>query len=97
MARDGTARDRAEGVALSALGWLAGNDDLLPVFLGASGLAPGDLRQAAAAPGFLGSVLDFILMDDAWVVAFCDASGLPYEAPRQARQALPGGAETHWT
>jgi hypothetical protein len=36
-------------------------------------------------------VLDFLLMDDAWVVAFCDAAGLPYEAPMRARAALPGG------
>jgi hypothetical protein len=37
------------------------------------------------------------MMDDAWVVAFCDAAGLPYEAPMRARAALPGGGQVHWT
>jgi len=37
------------------------------------------------------------MMDDAWVMGFCDAVGLPYEAPMQARAALPGGEQVHWT
>lgn len=87
----------AETVALTALGWLAGNDELLPVFLGASGATEADLRAGAADPAFLGSVLDFVMMDDAWVIALCDAAGLEYEAPMAARQALPGGGHVHWT
>ncbi|MCE8009383.1 DUF3572 domain-containing protein [Aestuariivita sp.] len=87
----------AETVALQALGWLVANDDLLPVFLGASGASEGDLRARAADPEFLGSVLEFLTMDDAWVVAFCDAQDLSYETPMQARAALPGGAQVHWT
>lgn len=90
-------RDIADTIALRALSWLVGNEDLLPVFLGASGTAPDDLRNRASDPVFLSSVLDFILMDDAWVVAFCDAEELAYTEPMAARQALPGGAETHWT
>ena len=91
------ARDAAEIVALQALAWLAGNDELLPVFLGSTGASPGDLRSQAGDPGFLAAVLDFLLMDDAWVIAFCDAAGLPYTAPMQARQGLPGGGAVHWT
>lgn len=90
-------RDSAETVGLRALGWLAANEDLLPVFLGASGASLDDLRSGAGDAAFLGSVLDFVLMDDAWVVAFCDAAGLGYEAPMRARAALPGGGEVHWT
>lgn len=89
--------DFADTVALKALGWLVGHETLLPVFLGASGTAADDLRNRAADPDFLGSVLDFILMNDAWITAFCDAEGLAYSDPMAARQALPGGAETHWT
>jgi hypothetical protein len=55
------------------------------------------LRAGAGDPAFLGSVLDFLMMDDAWVVAFCDAAGIAYTVPMQARAALPGGAVTHWT
>lgn len=90
-------REFAETLALRALGWLAGNDDLLPVFLGASGASVSDLRSRAADPDFLGAVLDFLLMDDAWVAAFCAAEGLACSDPMTARQLLPGGAETHWT
>lgn len=90
-------QDAAETVALRALGWLAGNDDLLPVFLGASGTSPQELRERAGDPDFLGAVLDFVLMDDAWIRAFCDAAGLDYGDPMRARQLLPGGAQTHWT
>ena len=89
--------DRAETIAIEALGWLAAEEDLLPVFLGASGASMEDVKNRAGDPEFLGAVLDFLTMDDAWVVGFCDAAGLPYDAPRQARQALPGGGEVHWT
>jgi hypothetical protein len=90
-------REAAETVGVQALGWLAGNDDLLPVFLGSTGASLDDLRAGAGDAAFLGSVLDFVMMDDAWVVAFCDAAGIAYTAPMQARAALPGGAVTHWT
>lgn len=90
-------QDLAETVALEALGWLAGHDDLLPVFLGASGASEADLRARAADPEFLGAVLDFVAMDDAWITAFCDARGIGYDVPMRARAALPGGTEMHWT
>lgn len=90
-------QEAAETIALQALGWLAENEELLPNFMAASGVSPDDLRSRAADADFLGSVLDFILMDDQWVVGFCDAAGLRYDAPLQARQALPGGQVEHWT
>jgi hypothetical protein len=90
-------REAAETVGVQALGWLAGNDELLPVFLGSTGASLDDLRAGAGDAAFLGSVLDFVMMDDAWVVAFCDSVSLPYTTPMLARAALPGGAVTHWT
>lgn len=90
-------QDAAETLALKALAWLAGNEDLLPVFLGASGASQTDLRARAAEPEFLGSVLDFLMMHDAWVVGFCDTIGERYEGPMLARAALPGGAQVNWT
>lgn len=90
-------QEAAETVALQALTWLAGNEDVLPVFLGASGLSVSDLAAGARRPEFLGSVLDFLLMDDAWIVAFCDDAALAYDAPMLARAALPGGEAVHWT
>ena len=89
--------DGAETLALNALAWLAGNDELMPVFLGATGASEADLRARAAEPEFLGSVLDFLTMDDNWVMQFCDSQGLAYEMPLQARMSLPGGAQVNWT
>lgn len=89
--------DAAETLALRVLGWLAGNDELFPVFLGSTGAGLDQLAEAAARPEFLAAVLDFLLMDDAWVMAFCDAEGIAYGLPMQARAALPGGQVEHWT
>ena len=89
--------DAAETLALQALGWLVGQEDLLPVFLGSSGACEGDLRARAQDPEFLGSVLDFLMMDDEWIIEFCDACGLGYDQPMLARAVLPGGGQVHWT
>ncbi len=89
--------ESAETLALTALGWLVGNEELLPVFLGSTGASIEDLRARAAEPDFLASVLDFLLLDDSWVLAFCDANAVPYEQPGLARSMLSGGADIHWT
>jgi len=90
-------QDTAETIALQALGWLAGNEELLPVFLGATGAGEDDMRERAQDPEFLGSVLEFLMNDDTWVVEFCDSRQLRYDQPMLARQALPGGAQVNWT
>jgi hypothetical protein len=92
-----TEQETAETVALRALAWLAGNDELLPVFLNATGADLTDLRARATDSAFLGSVLDFLLMDDAWVVGFCDTAALPYDTPMHARQILAGTDRMNWT
>ena len=90
-------QDSAETTALQVLAWLAGNDELCPLFLGASGASKGDLQAGTGDPAFLGAVLDFVMMDDEWVIACCDACGLAYTDPMGARHALPGGGDVHWT
>ena len=90
-------QESAEVVGLQAVAWMAGNEELLPVFLGATGASEADMRAGVGDAAFLGALLDFIMMDDTWVTAFCDAQGLPYDAPMRARMALPGGGDVHWT
>ena len=90
-------RESAEVLALDALTWLVANDELLPIFLGSTGTGTDELRTRASEPEFLASVLDFLLMDDAWITAFCDAGDRPYDIPIRARAGLPGGAEVSWT
>ncbi len=91
------ARDTAETIALNALAWIVGQEELLPVFLGASGLSETDLRTRVSDSDLLGAVLDFVMMDDAWVMSFCDSHSMPYEALMRARSALPGGEQVNWT
>ena len=69
-------RDSAELIGLQAVAWLASNDELRPVFLGATGASESDFRAGLEDPEFQGAVLDFILMDDAWVAGFCEGLGL---------------------
>ena len=90
-------RETAETLALQCLAWLAGNEELLPVFMGASGASEDDLREGTQDPVFLGAVLDFVMMDDAWVVDFCASQGLPNDSLMRARMALPGGEQVNWT
>jgi hypothetical protein len=91
------ARDSAQVLAIQALGWIAADDEIFSLFLGATGVGLGEVRARAADADFLAAVLDFLMQDDRWVVAFCDAGGHPYTAVQAARAALPGGAELHWT
>lgn len=90
-------QETAETLALRALGWLVGQDDVLAAFLAATGAAPGDLRTGAADPAFLGAVLDFLLAEDARVIACAEALGEPPTRLAEARTALPGGDLPHWT
>lgn len=89
--------DEAETIALSALAWLLTQEELTRVFLGATGVSAADLRAGAADPEYLGAVLDFLLQDDDWVTGFCGETGLPFTRLAEARAALPGGAQLHWT
>lgn len=89
--------EAAQNLALEALNWLLSSDDLAGVFMGASGLDVGALRTRIEDPELLGSVLDFLLMDDTWVQGFCDQGGYDYLDPMRARQSLPGGDVPHWT
>lgn len=90
-------QEKAEMLAIQALGWIAGQQDVLGQFMAASGASVDDLRAGAGDAAFLGALLDFLMLEDGWIVAFCDAAGLPYDAPMRARAALPGGAQMHWT
>ena len=90
-------QETAEVVGLKALAWMAGNDELLPVFLGATGASEVDVRAGTSDSTFLGALLDFIMMDDIWVKDFCDSEDLAYDQPMIARMSLPGGGQVHWT
>jgi hypothetical protein len=81
----------AEIHAMGMLGWLAGQAELLPVFLGATGASEDDLRARAGEAEFLASVVDFVMMDCA------TDQGWPPEQIMVIRAALPGGDLPAWT
>ena len=90
-------RDSAEVLALGVLGWLASDGERIGAFLAATGLAQGDIAAMTRDPAFLAGVVDFCLESDERVLACAEALGVPPEAIGQARSALPGGRDPHWT
>jgi hypothetical protein len=87
----------AEVIGLKALEWLVSDDELFTMFLGSTGAVVGDVKNGAKEPVFLGSVLDFLLMNDDWIRDFCNHETLEYTTPYEARQCLPGGDIPNWT
>ena len=86
-------REVAEIVAIQALSFIAGEPERLGLFLAESGIGPETLRAAAPDPRILGSVLDFVMRDEATVKAFADASKLHPTNIAAARQVL---GDPHW-
>lgn len=86
-------REAAEIVAIQALNFIAGQPELLGLFLAETGIGPDTLRKSAANPRFLASVLDFVLRDDETVKAFAKASELHPTNIAAARQVL---GDPHW-
>ncbi len=80
----------AETTAISALGFLAAEESRLDRFLALSGLGPHNLRRAAADPGFLAAVLDYVAADERLLVAFAADQGLDPAAVARARESLAG-------
>jgi len=89
--------ETAQTIALQALGHIAADEDLLGGFMAHSGLEIDELKTLATEPAFLGGVLDFLLSDEASLIAFCKTADIEPELPKLARMSLPGGEEIHWT
>jgi hypothetical protein len=88
-------REEAEGVAIRALGFIAGDPELLPRFLALTGIEAGSIREAAREPGFLSGVLQFILAYEPTLLRFAAETGTPAESVGKAMRALPLGDDNH--
>lgn len=88
-------RENAETIALQALAWLAADEDEMNAFMGQTGLDQAALRSGAGDAAFLGGVLDYILAEEARLMAFAGDAGLKPDLPARARAALPG-ANPEW-
>jgi hypothetical protein len=87
--------DDAEATAIAALGFVAADPELLPRFLALTGIEASAIRRAAAEPGFLAGVLDFVAAHEPTLMAFAEASGAKPDEIMLARRMLPAGDERH--
>lgn len=60
----GLSQDEAEGLAIQCLSLIAEDMEGLGRFLSSTGLGPETLRTAAQEPGFLLSVVEYVLADE---------------------------------
>jgi hypothetical protein len=91
MANAASIREEAEAIAVSALGFLASDPELLPRFLAITGIEAGSIRTAAREPGFLAGVLQFILAHEPTLLRFAEETATPPAAIGKALRALPTG------
>ena len=83
----------AEILALQALAWLAGEPERLEPLLAASGLAAGELKEAAQDPHLLAAILAFLLADEPLLLEFCAENGAKPPAVHAAQHILEGACD----
>ncbi|VAW05780.1 hypothetical protein MNBD_ALPHA01-666 [hydrothermal vent metagenome] len=83
--------EQAEILGLRALSYLAADEEILMAYLRLSGITPEELRNSAADPAILGSILDYFLHNEKRLIAFCEAQNIAPESLVRARKCLPGG------
>jgi len=91
-----TGESGPEAVAVTALSWIAGNEDMLNRFLALTGIEAGQIRYAAAEPGFLAGVLDFLLAHEPSLMAFCNETETDPDLVQHAREELLGNPGDEW-
>jgi len=82
--RGNLTREQAEGLAIQALAFVAGDSERLGRFLAVTGIGPAEIRTAAREPGFLVGVLDYI-------GAFAREADLDPTDIERSRAVLGGG------
>ena len=90
-------REIAETRALEVLTWVLSEDDLIQVFMGATGASQNDLRSNTLSHEFLLSILDFVLMDDRRVISCSKFLNIDPSQIQLIRMSLDGGQEVTWT
>ena len=90
-------KEIAETRALEVLTWVLSEGDLIQVFMGATGASQNDLRSNTLSHEFLISVLDFVLMDDRWVISCSKFLNINPSQIQLIRMSLDGGQEVNWT
>lgn len=82
--------EKAEILALQALGWLVGEAEDLQKFLNFSGLDVDGLRQAAGSPEMGVAILDYLLGHEDLLLRFCESAEVAPKQLHLARHVLGG-------
>jgi hypothetical protein len=90
--RPSLTQQAAEGLAIQALTFIAGDGERLGRFLAITGIGPAQIRAAAQESGFLIGVLDYIAGDERLLSAFATETGRNPGDVGKALAALGG----HW-
>ena len=90
-------KEIAETRALEVLNWVLSEDDLIQVFMSATGASQDDLRSNTLNHEFLISILDFVLMDDSWVISCSKFMNIDPSQIQVIKMSLDGGQEVNWT
>jgi hypothetical protein len=85
--------DRAQTLALKALGFLANSEGSLQRLMDQSGLDLDALRARAGDADMQASILDFLLCDEQLLAGFCDTESCTSRDVHMARHVLGGGHE----
>jgi len=93
MPSAGHSAEEAQSIAITALGFIAGDTELLPRFLAITGIEAASIRQAAREPGFLAGVLDFLLAHEPSLMRFAAETGTEPALVAAARRRLPDGGD----
>ncbi len=75
-------------MAIEGLSFLVLEPERIGQFLAATGLGPSDVREAAGEPGFLASILEYLLQDESLLLVFASERAIAPELIKPAMYAL---------
>jgi hypothetical protein len=87
----------ADTMAISILGWLSSQPDMMSRFLALSGLDAGSIRQAATQPGFFGGLTSFLMGHEPTLMQFCEETGAKPAMVAACDHHFNGSAEDQWS
>lgn len=88
-------QEAATSLAITALGFIAGEPERLSRFLALTGIGAESIRAAAREPNFLLGVLDYLASDESLLLAFANQNEIAPQQVAQAREVLAGPHPDH--
>lgn len=85
----------AESLAIEALGFISSDPTLLQRFLAITGISASEVRRAAAEPGFLAGVMNFIAAHEPTLIAFASSVAVEPQSVTEALRLLQSGDEQY--